>query len=408
MYDNEIFKTKLKKAAIITPGILPVPAVNGGAVESLITYIIEGNEDNPQFEFTVFTCPCTKLDQLNYKYTKIIQVSNDGIRRVLSLGLHGLVKYLHIGKEISAYCLFLKRVDWKKYDVIFVENSMICYETLFHARGTAGKMVYHMHNDIEGVNGDKSPERTEIVARTAERILVVSEYLKRRILEIKETDSIRVLYNCIGLDASNLDESQLSETKKQLGYKENDFYVLYAGRIDPSKGLLELCLAMKKLWKEYENIKLIVVGCCWFPNIMKSDYMDEINDVIGPFSDRVVFTGFVENSMMPFYYKMADLIVVPTFGVSEAFGLVGVEAQAFGKPLIVANSGGMIETVREEFAVVIDKGEKAVEHLTNHIERLYLNPDELRVMGNAAQLHYENEQRFHRENYFNNFVKALI
>ena len=43
------------KIAMITPGFLPVPAVNGGAVEVLATHIIEGNESANGVHFDVYT-----------------------------------------------------------------------------------------------------------------------------------------------------------------------------------------------------------------------------------------------------------------------------------------------------------------------------------------------------------------
>jgi hypothetical protein len=39
--------------AIILPGILPVPSLKGGAVETLIDYLIEYNELNPEHEITI-------------------------------------------------------------------------------------------------------------------------------------------------------------------------------------------------------------------------------------------------------------------------------------------------------------------------------------------------------------------
>lgn len=173
----------MKKMAIVTPGFLPVPAVNGGAVETLITYLIEGNERDPHYEFTVFTCADERLSSFNYKYTKIEQISNTGLRRWIARIRHGFVKYFHIGHELSAYAQYLKHVAWDEYDDILVENSMHLYELLVGIDACEGKLSYHMHNDVEDETGDKSPYRTRLVYDTCKNFLVVSEYIKNRVIE---------------------------------------------------------------------------------------------------------------------------------------------------------------------------------------------------------------------------------
>ena len=63
------------KLAIISPGFVPVPAVRGGAVEQLITYIIEANEINHKYDIELYTVDDPQLIKKTYKYTKLIKVS---------------------------------------------------------------------------------------------------------------------------------------------------------------------------------------------------------------------------------------------------------------------------------------------------------------------------------------------
>ena len=65
----------MKKIAMIPAPFLPVPDVQGGAVEYLCTELLNGNEtsDNPIL-FDVFTKPDEKLDVIKFKYTNIIHM----------------------------------------------------------------------------------------------------------------------------------------------------------------------------------------------------------------------------------------------------------------------------------------------------------------------------------------------
>lgn len=77
------------KLAIISPGFLPVPAVNGGAVEQLITNILDENEKNHTFDIDVYTINDPKLSKLNYKYTNIIVIKDLNKKYIAHL-FHGV------------------------------------------------------------------------------------------------------------------------------------------------------------------------------------------------------------------------------------------------------------------------------------------------------------------------------
>lgn len=397
----------MRKMAIVTPGLLPVPAVDGGAVETLITYLVEGNEKNPQYNITLYTCKNNKLDSIQYQYTKIVQINSDGILRYIAGVLRRLKNIIPIGKNINAYLLFLKLVNWNKYESILVENSMTIYELLCSCRGTKGKLSYHMHNDMELEIGDKSPKRTKLVVDTAQRIFTCSEYIKRRILEVQETDKIQVLYNCVDLDLfqHRLDDER--ELRVKLGYDENDFIVMYSGRIVEEKGTLELCKAMKPLCLAHENIKLLVVGCCWFPDLLEGPYWDEIQSVIAPFKEQVIFTGFVDMKQIVPYYEISSMIAIPTT-CEEAFGMVSLEAQIMGLPIVATNSGGLVETMNDKCAIVVDKEDGWTEKFSQAIRYLYENPNVCIKMGQAGQRHIKEKKAFHKEEYFGRFVERFM
>ena len=79
----------MNKIGFVCPFMLPVPAVKGGAIETLVTYLIDENEKNNNFVFKIYTTPThqtislsdkyknttfdfynpTKIDQINYEYS---------------------------------------------------------------------------------------------------------------------------------------------------------------------------------------------------------------------------------------------------------------------------------------------------------------------------------------------------
>ena len=87
---------KILKILIITPGKLPVPATCGGAVENLIQQLLDDNEKNTNFEFTVFSLYEEKAFEYSkkYKYTKFIFIDGDTKKYKISRVIRYLINRL--------------------------------------------------------------------------------------------------------------------------------------------------------------------------------------------------------------------------------------------------------------------------------------------------------------------------
>ena len=89
----------MKKICFITQCSLPIPTVKGGAVETLIEYLLDENEKNPTFEFTVISVGDDEAESISKKYTHArfiyVPASNPRINRLLSESARYL-KYLMI------------------------------------------------------------------------------------------------------------------------------------------------------------------------------------------------------------------------------------------------------------------------------------------------------------------------
>ena len=115
------------KIAVLTSGILPVPAVLGGAVENLIDFYLEYNEIHQLHDITVYSVSHSKTKNLltkksNYNHYYYIDVNSlwAKIKRKLYFYLHG-EEYHHYFIE---YFLeqSIKHIRKQNYDCIILEN----------------------------------------------------------------------------------------------------------------------------------------------------------------------------------------------------------------------------------------------------------------------------------------------
>ena len=89
------------KIAILTPGFLPVPAINGGAIESLITNLIDLNEIEHEFYIDIFTCD--SLQSFSYQYTSIIKIKLTMFQKNLEQVINKIYKVFHFNKYFSFF-----------------------------------------------------------------------------------------------------------------------------------------------------------------------------------------------------------------------------------------------------------------------------------------------------------------
>jgi len=139
------------------------------------------------------------------------------------------------------------------------------------------------------------------------------------------------------------DPARLRRRLKLVGRK----VVLFAGRLEPLKGpdtLLEAFAALLQREDVQNPVQLIFVG-----DVSSDGAQVDQRGVLEArvrqlgLSDRVCFLGAQPQDRLALLYCLADVVVVPSH--TESFGLVALEAQACGTPVVAASVGGLRDVV---------------------------------------------------------------
>ena len=388
------------KIAILTSGILPVPAVQGGAVENLIDYYLEYNNQHRLHDITVYSVWHPNVEshashesKINhYKYIKVTGWYTKLKKKLYHL-IHG-EEYYHYSIEYSLHEA-ITDIKNQQYDIILMENRP--GYALKIKKFTNAKLVYHLHNEKLDI---KSPQYQEIYD-AAFRILTVSNYIKSRVETINPQDTkTKTIYNGIDLNAFSK-KAQIS--KKTIGLSNDDFLLVFSGRVNREKGIMEL-LEATDLLKENSQIKLMVIGGSFFGNTTNDDeFMKNLKAKAEPLKNRILFTGFIPYYDMPNYLSMADIAVIPSVW-DDPFPTTILEAQAMGLPIITTQRGGIPEEVTEKNAILLNTDENFVENLAAGILDLYEHPEKRKQMAAAG---LERAKLFDKDTYAKNFFKAL-
>ncbi len=129
--------------------------------------------------------------------------------------------------------------------------------------------------------------------------------------------------------------------------------VLYVSRLEKRKGALLLLDAIPHVIEKYPFTEFILIGKDrpHAPNGMYHKEYFEVN--YAQYAENVKFMGYVENSELDRYYSEADIFVVPS--IYESFGLVYIEAMAYGLPVIGGCGGGIPEVIRDGVTGIVLK-----------------------------------------------------
>jgi D-inositol-3-phosphate glycosyltransferase len=145
--------------------------------------------------------------------------------------------------------------------------------------------------------------------------------------------------------------------REEVGLAQDALVITFVGRIQPHKGPELLIRATSEMIKHSPQLrpKLVVniIGGASGANTSEVERMKELVAWLG-ISDVVQFAPPVPRADLPQWYRAADLVCVPSY--SESFGLVALEAQACGTPVVATAVGGLRTAVADGISGVLVDG----------------------------------------------------
>lgn len=389
-----------KNICFITQCNLPVPAVKGGAVESLVEFLINENENKTAFNITVISINdiSAKAEAKKYRFSKFIFINSKN--KILNKFYSVIYKVL---KKIGIYIPFcIEYYDVYKYlkktkdlyDFVIYEAGPTTQIPLIQKIVDKKKILVHLHWDgLGNLKKDKS----------FNYLIPVSNYIGQRWQQAtgRSKGKIKVLPNCVNISLFQKKISNDSKNKllKKLKINNKDFIIVFIGRIVPEKGVLELIKAINLITED--NITLLIVGSSNFGKSTKTKYERKVYEEIKKSKKNIIQVGYVPNNNLYEYYSLADIAIMPSV-FEEPAGMVCIEAQAYGIPLIVTNVGGLSEYCSNS-TILIEK-ENLVNNLVEKITFLYKHPEVYEKMISEGKA---KSKIYNMKTYFKNFEKII-
>lgn len=365
------------KVLLIPPPELPVPAVQGGAVETLLTHLIRENERQGRLELLCASIPnpdaAKQAEQ--FRHTKMLYVARPkGHRRYWPMVF--IERCFGVAAPYDPWYQKVQlslALELPPPDLIVAEGGNLTQCSAISRMFGRRRCLAHLHGQTTC-----TPVMDDIYGG----VLALSEFIREDYLKTSALDRryAYILHNCVDTDIFRPGEPSHA-LRADLGFAPEDFVVLFCGRLEPDKGIHKLLEALGAV--ENPRIKLLIVGSPFFGRTQQSSFLRKLEQQARGLEGRVQFTGYIPNEALPAYYHLADVVCVPTL-VEEAAGLVAVEAMACGRPVLATRSGGMPEYLAGSQAVLVDRGPDIVGQLAWALQMLYEHPNLCREMGAAG------------------------
>ncbi|MFM9913835.1 MAG: glycosyltransferase family 4 protein [Methylophilaceae bacterium] len=333
----------MESLVIVVPELLPVPPVQGGAVEHWVDeasrrMLKEGRR------LAVVSRPANAtghagIEYIGIPWTKTEQIFHRIKERVT---WKNPLRYVAKIQNVFSYGSRVAQAV-KAFDIVYLHNEPNILLFLHKRQGQ--KIVLHMHNDHLSMRLFRPFYRRALAK--ADKVICVSDYIRRQaIAHFPEyADRFCVVFNATDPDVFKpYGDEALRQLEGVVAIEPDKRYLLYVGRLTAIKGVHVLIAAFREIHRQLPNTRLIITGSSFFGGAAKTAYEQELVRLAEPVNDAIVFTGYLPHEKLKYLYSAVDMIVLPSVW-QDPCPLVVLEAMAAGSCLVSSAVGGIPEVL---------------------------------------------------------------
>jgi D-inositol-3-phosphate glycosyltransferase len=211
-------------------------------------------------------------------------------------------------------------------------------------------------------DGDNPEPRARVIGEQqvvdqADRLIANTAEEARQLVRHYGADPARTLVVPPGVDLDRFAPGDRAAARRTVGAEPDDIVLLFVGRIQPLKAPHVLLHAAAELIaadpRLRNRLRVHVVGAPSGSGLHAPHQLEQLATDLG-IADLVHFFPPQPPAGLAEHYRAADVAVVPSH--NESFGLVALEAQACGTPVVAAAVGGLPTAVRDGVSGLLVEG----------------------------------------------------
>lgn len=277
--------------------------------------------------------------------------------------------------------LLLLLLQRKTYDQVLVSHVLPLGVAAWVSQKVTGKPYLIILHGMDFALARRNPWKRKLTKRVLESAALVitnTENLEREVRGFARTRGTCVVYPCLGTEMRDA-----SMVLRQTETTPQHAYVLTVARLVPRKGHIAVldALALLRDRGRLPHMHYHIVGDGpMYEALLRHTKELKLNSL-------VTFHRQVTDRELLDHYRLASLFVMPTEHLGrdiEGFGIVYIEAGAFGLPVIASDLPGVTEAVMDgETGILIPSG--SVPDLADAMEILIRNPERAKELGTRGR-----------------------
>lgn len=258
-------------------------------------------------------------------------------------------------------------------------------------------LVHSMHTmakvkNIDLAAGDTPEPRIRVIGE--EQVVAASARLiantgdeALQLVDLYGADPMAVDVVHPGVDLEQFTPGDTAAARRRFGIPSDAIVLLFVGRIQPLKAPDILLRAAAMMVAQDPALRSrLVVTVCGGPSGTGLEHPTSLVDLARDLGidDIVRFEPPGDRDMLADWYRAADIAVVPSY--SESFGLVAVEAQACGTPVVAAAVGGLRTAVADNVSGLLIQGHDPRDY-ASALSSLISAPSRRAELAAGARMH---------------------
>jgi D-inositol-3-phosphate glycosyltransferase len=234
-------------------------------------------------------------------------------------------------------------------------------------------LVHSMHTMAKVKNaslaeGDTPEPTSRVVGEAqvvdnADRLIASTAAEAGQLIDLYAADPARVVTIAPGVDLDIFTPGDAVAARRRLGLEPDAVVLLFVGRIQPLKAPDVLLGAAARLVAANPQLRdrlvVAVIGGPSGSGLAHPEHLQKLAGSLG-IADLTRFVPPVAQATLADYYRAASVTVVPSY--TESFGLVAVESQACGTPVVAAGVGGLLTAVADGRSGILVNGHDPVDY----------------------------------------------
>jgi teichuronic acid biosynthesis glycosyltransferase TuaC len=205
-------------------------------------------------------------------------------------------------------------------------------------------VVGSIGSDLNRIADPVSRWLTRLAMDRAEFVVTKSEHLRRQAIRMGiDASKVRTVSN--GCDSRIFRLANRSAARKQLAIDEQAELVLYVGRLEPAKGVVELLDAFASLACSHPKLRLVFIGDGPAGPLLQR----KTNNA--QLERRIFLANACSSAEVAQWLTAANVLALPSY--AEGCPNVVIESLSCGRPVIATNVGGIPELVDEECGILV-------------------------------------------------------